>query len=92
MKKFSGSLLKGRREKRKMTQAQLALALSNHFSDRIIPVQSISDWERGNYSPSAESLAALSIVMDCSIDIFFANTVQSSNEPTNNKNGKRKAA
>lgn len=82
MKRFSGQLLKEARERQELTQPRLALALSNHYENRIVPAQSISDWERAVYSPNAESLAALSKVLGCSIDHFFAEEVYPSIEST----------
>ena len=56
-----GVKIKEMRQKRGLTQKQLA--------DRLgVKQQNVSDWERGERSPSVKNLKKLSEILNCQID------------------------
>lgn len=56
-----GKKIKAIRKKRGLTQKQLAELLG-------VKQQNISDWERGERSPSVKNLKKLSEILNCQID------------------------
>jgi transcriptional regulator with XRE-family HTH domain len=56
-----GKKIKAIRKKRGLTQKQLAELLG-------VKQQNVSDWERGERSPSVKNLKKLSEILNCQID------------------------
>ena len=67
-----GKRIRDQREKRRLTQAQLANSL--HIS-----AQAVSKWERGENAPDITMLQPLSVLLDRSIEWILGGTSENSN-------------
>jgi transcriptional regulator with XRE-family HTH domain len=71
--RFSGTALRKARDAAGLTQRGLAEAAG-------IPLDTLREYERGKYAPSAERLAILTITLGVSMDTLFAGDLEKGEE------------